>query len=111
MTDTFTKTYIKSNIENDLIDPFIKMRTDICPCCKAQRIDLISFNGYPQNYKEAVNAYLNGYSISYDRYEIRSMRCKSCNREFIIDWTQGFPKPLIDSYKINRFFSEFSAGF
>ena len=96
---------------NGLIDPFIPIRTDICPNCKAQRIELYSFNGYPQNYRDAVEAYLQGYIVSYDKYEIRSMRCRSCNKEFVIDWTTGFPVPLKDTFRTNRFFSEFVNGY
>ena len=96
----------------DLIDPFIiTERYDICPICKAQRLELFSFNGYPQNYREAVDSYLKGYLVEYHRYEIRSMRCRSCNREFVIDWTMGFPVPLKNTFKTNRFFAEFSDGY
>lgn len=95
-----------------LIDPFeVTERFDICPICKAQRVELISFNGYPQNYRDAVDAYLRGYTVEYNRYEIRAMKCKSCNREFVIDWTIGFPIPLKNTYRTNRFFAEFSDGY
>lgn len=93
-----------------LIDPMSDIRTDICPFCKAQRVELFSFNGYPQNYKEAVEAHLRGYDVSYDRYEIRFMKCRSCNKEFTIDWTSGFPVPLKDLFKTKHFFSEFIQG-
>lgn len=83
----------------------------MCPICKAQRVELFSFNGYSQNYKEAVEAFLKGYSIEFNRYEIRNMRCRSCNKEFVIDWTIGFPVPLKDTYRTNRFFSEFCQGY
>lgn len=96
----------------DLIDPLIvSMRYDVCPICKAQKIELISFNGYPQNYREAVDAYLRGEFVEWNRYEIRAMKCRSCNKEFVIDWTSGFPVPLRDSYRTNRFFNEFSSGY
>ena len=95
-----------------LIEPFeIPQRYDICPICKAQRVELFSFNGYPQNYKEAVDLYLKGYLIDYNKYEIRNMRCRSCNREFVIDWTIGFPVPLRNTFKTNRFFAEFADGY
>ena len=88
----------------------IPIRSDICPICKAQKVELFSFNGYPQNYKEAVNAHLSGYDVHYDKYEIRTMKCRSCGKEFVIDWSDGFPKPLKDTYRSNRFFSEFVSG-
>ena len=47
--------------DNSIRDIFIQCRTDICPFCKAQRIELISFNGYPQNYRDAVNEYIKGF--------------------------------------------------
>lgn len=112
MALTFDKTPKISKIDNDgLIDPIVEIRTDICPHCKAQLVELFSFNGYPQNYKLAVDAHLMGYDIVYNKYEIRTMRCKSCNREFVIDWSEEFPKPLRSTYKTDRFFSEFVAGF
>lgn len=106
---SFDKT--PKNIDKNLIEPLINIRSDICPICKAQRIELFSFNGYPQNYKDAVEARLRGYNVSYDRYEIRYMKCRSCNKEFTIDWSSGFPVPLIDSYKSNNFFYQFINGF
>ena len=96
--------------DKGLINPIIEERPDICPHCRAQRVELFSFNGYPQNYRDAVDAYLRGYNIEYNKYEIRTMKCKSCNKEFVIDWSSGFPRPLRDVYKTNRFFSEFSLG-
>lgn len=94
----------------DLFDPISDVRNDICPFCKAQRVELFSFNGYPQNYTQAVEAYLKGFDVNYDRYEIRFMKCRSCNKEFTIDWTSGFPIPLKDPFKTRQFFSEFIQG-
>lgn len=101
---------LRQPIDKNLIEPMKPIRGDMCPFCKAQRIELFSFNGYAQNYKQAVEAYLRGYDVKYDRYEIRSMRCQSCNKEFTIDWTYGFPFPLKDTFKTNRFFQEFING-
>lgn len=106
--DKFPK--IIDSSKKNLIQPMQPTRSDICPFCKAQRIELFSFNGYPQNYKEAVECRLRGYDVRYDRYEIRSMKCRSCNREFTIDWSFGFPVPLQDTYKTNNFFKEFING-
>lgn len=93
-----------------LINPMSDVRTDICPFCRSQRVELFSFNGYPQNYKEAVEAHLKGYDVNYNRYEIRSMKCRACNKEFTIDWSSGFPVPLKDSFKTRQFFNEFMNG-
>lgn len=110
MNYTFTQTP-KPFVKNEgLINPIVEERYDLCPHCRAQRVELFSFNGYPQNYKEAVNAYLRGYNVSYDKYEIRSMKCKSCNKEFVIDWSTGFPRPLRDVFITSRFLSEFLMG-
>lgn len=103
--------FIKNKIDQKgLINPIINLRTDICPHCKAQMIELYSFNNYPQNYRDAVDAYLRGYNVQYNQWEIRAMRCKSCKSEFVIDWTDGFPKPLQDIFKTNNFFQEFAIG-
>lgn len=94
-------------IEPNLIQPIRELRTDICPNCQAQRIELFSFNGYPQHYSDAVDAHLKGYDVFFNKYEIRSMKCRSCNKEFTIDWTYGFPQPLKDTYRTTRFLQEF----
>ena len=111
MANSFT-TNPKKIVDEDLnlTRGIVPLRTDVCPYCKAQRVELFSFNGYTQNYKEAVNAYLSGYDVHFDKYEIRAMKCRGCNKEFVIDWTDGFPKPLKDTYRTNRFFSEFIGG-
>ena len=92
------------------INPMSEIRTDICPFCKAQRVELFSFNGYSQNYSQAVEARLKGFNVQFDRYEIRFMKCRSCNKEFTIDWSYGFPIPLKDLFKTKQFFSEFIQG-
>lgn len=91
--------------------PILNIRPDICPICKAQRIELFSFNGYPQKYSEAVNYMLQGYDVKFNQYEIRYMKCQHCNKEFVIDWSGGFPRPLRDTFKSDRFFQEFFSGF
>lgn len=109
MSASFDK--INTNIDG-LIDPLVVTnRYYICPKCKSQRVELMSFNGYPQNYKDAVECYARGYTVLFDKYEIRSMRCRACTSEFMIDWTSGFPTPLISTFKTNRFFVEFVNGF
>lgn len=97
-------------VDNSLINPIIENRSDICPYCKSQRIELFSFNNYTQNYKDAVNLHLRGYDVGFNKYEIRAMKCKSCNKEFVIDWTYGFPRPLTDTFKTNMFLAEFILG-
>ena len=96
--------------QGDLVNAIVRERTDVCPYCNAQRIELFSFNQYPQYYKEAIDAAMMGYTVEYNKYEIRLMKCRSCNHEFVIDWTSGFPIPLRDTYKTNRFFAEFAEG-
>lgn len=92
------------------IDPYLPIRADICPFCRAQRVEMFSFNGYEQGYSKAVDAYMQGYQVIFDQYEIRSMKCKSCGKEFTIDWTNGFPVPLRTTMKTNVFFQEFAIG-
>lgn len=94
-----------------LIDPMKLIRADICPYCNSQRIELFSFNGYPQQYRYAVDEFIKGNLISYDKYEIRVMKCRSCNKEFIIDWYNGMPFPLIYRERLDQFISEFKNGF
>ena len=100
----------KDSSTDGLICPIVDVRTDMCPFCKSQRVELISFSGYEQNYTNAVQAHLKGYDVLFDRYEIRSMKCMACNKEFTIDWTYGFPVPLKDTFKTNQFFKEFLSG-
>lgn len=111
MAITFEEHMIGKNPNTEgLINPFIETRTDICPKCKAQRVELFSYKGYPQNYKEAVELHLRGHIVEYNKYEIRSMKCRSCNHEFVIDWSDGFPKPLRSTMKTDQFFREFANG-
>ena len=100
----------KQNTDPNLTDPMMPARVDICPFCKAQRIELFSFNGYAQNYKYAVDEFMKGNLISYDQYEIRTMKCRACNKEFVIDWKAGMPVPLRDTSRTSIFLQEFIAG-
>lgn len=100
----------EDNKKYGLINPIIIDRYDICPNCKSNKIELMSFNNYPQGYSSAVNAHLSGYDVSFNKYEIRSMKCRSCGKEFVIDWSTGFPIPLKDTGKSNIFFMQFMNG-
>ena len=108
MAFSFTTTPIEQ--PKGLINPLAPARTDICPNCNMQTIELYSFNNYPQNYKNAVEARLKGFNVSYDKYEILYMRCKNCRKEFVIDWYSGFPVPLRDGIRAKAFFDEFDLG-
>lgn len=101
----------KRPVPEDLIEPMIPARTDICPLCNAQKVEIFSFNDYAQGYRQAVDANISGYNVLYDRYEIRYMRCTSCKHLFTIDWSSGFPVPLRDTAKTSQFFREFLAGY
>ncbi len=100
----------EDNSDPGAINPIIIHRYDICPKCGSNKIELMSFNNYPQGYSSAVDAYLSGYNVSFDKYEIRSMKCRSCGKEFVIDWSRGFPIPLKDTGKSNIFFMQFING-
>lgn len=34
---------------------------------------------------------------------IRFMKCLSCNKTYIIDWTKGYPEQLVDKSVLNKF--------
>lgn len=106
----FTETPRHINVNNGRIFPLMPIRDDFCPHCNTQNIELFSFNNYPQGYSDAVTSYLNSNSILYDKYEIRYMKCKTCGKEFMIDWSSGFPKPLKDPYRVFGFVAEFEMG-
>lgn len=93
-----------------LQDIIVPIRTDICPFCKSHKIELFSFNGYPQQYKYAVDEFIRGNKISYDKFEIRTMKCRSCNKEFVIDWIDGMPFPVYSTDRINKFLYDFIRG-
>lgn len=107
MSKVFTTSIKPVEKPDGLISGIIENRHDICPYCKAQRVELFSFNGYPQNYRDAVDDYLKGYNVNFDKYEIRTMKCRACGKEFVIDWSMNFPKPLRSSVKTTIFLSEF----
>lgn len=104
---TFSSRLPTTSPNDNLIDPFVPFRYDICPHCNAQRIELLSFNGYPQHYRDAVDALLGGRIVDFNQYEIHAMRCRACGKEFVIDWNYGFPKPLTSNFRTARFIDEF----
>lgn len=94
----------------NLTDPFEMFRPDICPHCNAQLVECYSYQGYPQKYSEAVDLYMKGYQVRFDKYDIFYMKCNGCGKSFVIDWSTGFPMPMRDSYTTDVFFSEFMSG-
>lgn len=101
----------KKELDPNLIYPFVYNRFDICPHCGAQRVELFSFNGYPQNYRDAVTSFLQGNNVEFNKYEIRTMKCRSCHKEFVIDWYDDkFPRPMKSINRSKQFFDEFVNG-
>lgn len=34
---------------------------------------------------------------------IRGIKCLICNKEYVIDWTKGYPEPLLDKDVLKQF--------
>lgn len=82
-----------------LIEPYI------CPVCKHGELQFITDKFALIPYRRFIE---NGFSVK-DTKEILSIRhikflkCAACKKLFVIDWTHGWPVPVIDS-KILRDF-------
>ena len=53
---------------------------------------------------------VSSYWVRYDKYEIRTMKCRACNKEFVINWIDGMPFPLANGTRWTIFLSEFIQG-
>lgn len=110
----YTKAFTVGDFDNSIVSEFstyksiiIRTRPDICPICKCQEIDVISFRGIPQHYSDAVNAYFSGHRVSFDKYDINFMMCLACGHKFHIVWENDFPFPSLDDFNRIKFLKNF----
>ena len=77
----------------------------ICPKCGNDSLFFITYKGNLLSYK---NMMINGSDI----YDIKALisinrvsyiKCLSCNKVFLMDWTKGFPIGWFDKDALSRF--------
>lgn len=77
-----------------------------CKECGQDMVFFLTTNNILLDYKAMIidkrkslyelNEYLESQSI-------RFMKCLSCNKTYIIDWTKGYPEQLVDKSVLNKF--------
>lgn len=77
-----------------------------CPICKEDLLFFTTkFNDKIIDYKRLLD---NGNTLDETKHylekrNIRHFRCIHCDREFIIDWTEGWPIPITNKDKLKIF--------
>lgn len=77
-----------------------------CKECGQDMVFFLTTNNILLDYKAMIidkrkSLYeLNNYLES---QSIRFMKCLSCNKTYIIDWTKGYPEQLVDKSVLNKF--------
>lgn len=85
------------------MQPYYINRSDICPRCKEQSLELFNLYNNPLHLTEAID---NGEDILLQKLNARYFKCESCGAEYPINWIGTKPIPLLpDMYKL--FFSSF----
>lgn len=77
------------------------MRPDYCSVCRRHTIEIFDYFNYPQHYADLALASFEHRPIPcLDTRDIYTMRCRSCGKEYAIQWEDGMPKPVL--YPDNR---------
>lgn len=76
-----------------------------CQVCGQEMIYFQNKKGMVLDYRGILNQ---GKTLSetkemLENHDIKFFKCIYCNRRFIIDWTEGWPKPLYDREKLRNF--------
>lgn len=76
-------------------DPGIFMSPTFCESCKTENIEIFGYNGYPFHYKRLLAEWEKGtLKMNSFVYQVYSMRCRNCGREYHMYWDHGAPLPL-----------------
>ena len=76
-----------------------------CDKCGQEMLFFYSDNGMLIDYKALFKKWYNLYDINkYLQYKnIKYFKCITCNKLYIIDWRDGYPKPLYDTECLTDF--------
>ncbi len=88
-----------SKILYNLIQPYK------CPICNEDLLFFTSKHNKIIDYKRFLDngntlAEMKGYL---EKRDIRHFKCIKCDKEFIIDWSEGWPVPVTDIDKLKAF--------
>lgn len=77
----------------------------VCKQCNQETLFFSTKNNMLIDYKSLMKKGLNRYSlIKYlQDKNIKYIKCINCNKEYIIDWTDGYPTQLLDINIIKDF--------
>lgn len=76
----------------------------ICPYCHTKTIELYDSKNKHHKYEYLLRVYKGKETMMYERFErvtLTHFRCKICKKKFTIDWTRGYPKPLLVQTKFD----------
>ena len=77
---------------------------DYCPYCHAKTIELYDSKNNPHSYGYLLKCFHNDKRKmigKFNRMVLAYFRCKICKKKFTIDWTSGYPKPLLVKTKFD----------
>lgn len=76
-----------------------------CPACNQEMLFFTTKDNKVIDYKRFIsNANTLDETIKYlGKRDIRFIKCIQCGKTYIIDWTDGWPKPLTERKKLKEF--------
>lgn len=90
--------------------PIEVFRYDYCFNCNTQySIEMYNIFGSAIGYSRYLDFYFSNKKLPpiNDKYPIDRMICKNCKKEYPIDWSEGFPKPMRFFIPNNFFLNNF----
>ena len=76
-----------------------------CEACGQEMLFFYTDNGMLIDYKALLDKGYNLYDIrNYLQYKnVKYLKCVTCGKLYIIDWRDGYPKPLYDTKCLSDF--------
>jgi hypothetical protein len=77
----------------------------VCPVCGNELLFFTTSNNKLIDYKGLMSDHCNLSQLKSRLYykNIRHIKCITCNKVYVIDWSNGYPTPLYDKSILNNF--------
>ena len=82
-----------------------RIKPYICKCCNQEMLFFCTKNNMMLDYKMLLDKGYTIYELKkiLQEKDVRCFKCITCNKTYIIDWSNGYPVPLLDHNKLESF--------
>jgi hypothetical protein len=82
------------------MNPIVFLKRTYCPDCGTDTMEIYNMYNKPIGYPAMVRNFSTSQVLEFlnqEKYPLSYIKCTKCNRTYLINWTDGLPKPLFDT--------------